>query len=134
MMNRMREVFKCWSPEFAMLILGLMSLTMGLWLIHPVETFSTSPTYGVLGTAASEWFWGVLMLIPGVLKISGLLLRNWGVARAGFWAGFFIWMFFAFSFFQGNPTSPLASILFWKAILDGWIVLHIRGAEGGSDL
>lgn len=132
-MNRLKELFKTWSPEFAMLILGIMSLTMGLWLMFPVDTFSTSPTYGVLNSAASEWFWGLLMLVPGVLKVSGVLLRAWGLAKAGFWAGFFIWMFFAFSFFQGNPASPMSSILFWKALFDGWVVLHIQGAEGGTD-
>lgn len=134
MIRRLREIFVSWRPDFVILILGLMSLTMGIWLIHPTETFGTAVTYSVLEETAAEWFWGSLMILPGVLKIYGTFTEKWSTAKVGCWIGFFVWMFFAISFYQGNPSSPVGSILFWKSILNGWLILHIDDARGGVDL
>lgn len=132
-MSRIVEIAMEWKPDFVIVILGLMSLTMGLWLILPASTFASSPTYDVLASTAPEWVWGALMLIPGSLKVYGTFARKWAVAKTGCWWGFLAWLFFAFSFFQANPSNPVAAILFWKAILNGWFILHISDAEGGQD-
>lgn len=125
-MSRIGETIREGSPDFAIVIVGIMSLSMGLWLLTPLGTFASS-NYGLLARTAPEWVWGVLMLIPGVLKISGTLLRRWNLAKTGVWWGFVVWLFFSFSFFLSDATSPISILLFWKAILNGWFVLYISG-------
>lgn len=132
-MRRLLYIAMSWKPDFVIVILGIMSLSMGLWLIVPGGTFQTSPTYDILASTAPEWFWGVVMLIPGSLKVYGTLAGKWGIAKAGCWWGFLVWLFFSFSFFQSNPANPIAVLLFWKAILNGWFILHISQADEAGD-
>lgn len=131
MIKRLADLFKGGTPDFSIIIIGIMSLSMGIWLLTPLGTFSSSE-YGLLASTAPEWVWGVLMLIPGVLKITGTLLRKWTVARAGCWWGFLVWIFFSVSFFIEDPTSPISSLLFWKGILNGWYVIYIGAVIHGT--
>lgn len=123
-MNRVSETVRTGSPDFVIVLIGIMSLSMGAWLLTPLGTFSSS-NYGLLANTAPEWFWGALMVIPGLLKIGGTLWRRWEVARIGVWWAFVVWLFFSVSFFIDDMTSPISILLFWKAILNGWFVLYL---------
>lgn len=92
----------------------------GAWMLLPLNTFASSPTYRVMTSIAPEWIWGAGFFAFGLLKFyaawrGSLKSRR----RVTFW-GCFVWLFLAIAHQFGNSITPA-----------GVIYLSMAGASAG---
>lgn len=70
------------DPDYTELWSGGLTLTIGLFLLLPIETFSTRNVYSVLEGTFPEPIWGVVFCIVGAVKILCYLVGNFSQRRA----------------------------------------------------
>lgn len=83
---------------------GGTKVMMGVWLLLPFQSFTSSPTFAALAVLP-EWVWGTFLLCVGVFHLA--VLRN-GDRDWRKWAaliGFLIWVSFGTVFVWTNPPA-----------------------------
>lgn len=125
MMDRLAELFDSWASDFVVLTTGLMTLSMGMWLILPMETFAVSPNWKFAAGIAPDWAWGLIISVPGAIKAYGILRADYKIAKLGCAIAFNVWLFLSLEFFLSNPRSSMVPILLWIATINAWFVLQM---------
>jgi hypothetical protein len=81
------------------------SLLLGLFLMLPVRTFESSPTFTFMGEVAPEETWGVVMVAAGCLQIAGLNGVNHRLREIMALALAIIWAIWAIGLISSNAAS-----------------------------
>ncbi len=83
---------------------GATKVIMGIWLLLPLESFGSSPSFSTLAVFP-EWAWGAFLLVVGLLHLSALHdgRRPWRSWASG--VGFVVWFSFAVVFLTSNPPA-----------------------------
>lgn len=98
---------------------GTTLLGMGIWLMLPWDTFPSSPVYDFMEEQASEFAWGVFMVLTSLIMVASSLVRKprevalAALLAAGVWFAMFC------SFALGNPPSitvPFTFVMFMRSL------------------
>jgi len=116
----MREVFALrrngYSGPF---FVGMTLFLMGVWLMLPLETFSTSVTYSLMSKFAIEEFWGAIMSGTALIMVISALRRRPREVALGALVASFIWFLMASSFAAGNIASlsvPFSFVMTFRCL------------------
>ena len=103
---------------------AILTSLLGLFLLAPADTFAVGRIYSFLALLP-ETFWGVLLIVVGVLQ--GVMLRTgWRSARRAMaMAGFVIWSWFGISFLMGNSSNTGWVVYFLAAAGMGWVYVRL---------
>jgi hypothetical protein len=86
------------------LIGGGTKVLMGLWLLLPLESFTSSPSFVAI-SIFSEWLWGLVLLVVGIAHLAALHNGNREWRQWASLIGFLIWFSFAVVFVVANPPA-----------------------------
>lgn len=86
------------------LIGGATKVAMGVWLLMPLRSFASSPTFVTLNLLP-EWVWGLFLLALGLLHLAALHngyrpWRKWSAL-----IGCLVWCSFSIVFVWANPPA-----------------------------
>jgi hypothetical protein len=93
---------------------GLMKLFIGIWLLLPLDTFDSSPTFAALAIMP-EWLWGVALVTLGSAHLAALHTGHQDRRRNAATVGYLVWFSFAVVFVTTNPPAI------------GWIAFMMAG-------
>jgi len=113
-MRRLNELLLHTSTEYAELLLGVISTFTGIWLCFPV-----------CHAGFCDWqlqqhvpeYWGVMLLIAGLLKLSGILWLVFKIRQTSCGIATLVWFFLTLTFFMSNRpefctmAAPLTLVL-----------------------
>lgn len=127
MLKRMLYKISCVDPKPLETITAVQSISWGMWLLLPMNTFSASGTYSVMGLLASEEFWGILFVVLGVSQI--VSMRVFSVRLRGMIATamMFSWIFVDLGFWLSGSTSAAAITYSTFALASIWSVVALSG-------
>lgn len=115
-----REVFALsrngYSGPF---FVGAMLFGVGGWLMAPWETFPNSPVYAFMAEQASEFAWGMFMVITSLVLLVSSLARKPREVAIGALLSAAAWFAMFCSFALGHPQSvtvPLTFVLFLRSL------------------
>lgn len=104
---------------------GLLKVSIGCWLLLPLDTLGSSPTFAAL-TVLPEWLWGAGLAALGVAHLFALRSGDRDRRRQASTIGWVVWFSFAVTFVVTNPPAFgfLAFLLAGLAQL--WCSLRLR--------
>lgn len=111
----------------AIVILGLYTITWGLWVANPFwSVFPGTQLFSALGLLAPEVFWGTLAVVCGLITVRGAYRRSYRALVIGALTAGAHWSMIAFFYFLGDWTNTggITSLTF--AIYAAFIYLNIR--------
>lgn len=111
----------------AIIILGVYTVTWGLWVANPWwEVFTSAQLYGIMAIIAPEVFWGCLAIVVGLVTMYGAYTRRHRPLIVGALAACWHWGMIAILYFFGDPTNTggITSLTF--ATYAAFIYLNLR--------
>ena len=116
----------------AVIILGLYTVTWGLWVVNPFWTvFTQAPLYSAMSALAPdmippEYFWGTIAVVCGIIIVYGALKRYYRALIVGATVAGWHWFMIAVLYFVGDwqNTGGITSLCF--AVYAAFIYLNIR--------
>lgn len=107
---------------------GFLKVLVGLWLILPFQTFSGSPSFGVI-SVIPENLWAIFLVVIGIGHLMALANGEPNWRRWSALVGCFVWSAMGITFLWANPAG-IGSMLFLVAgIEQGWVYSRIGGLE-----
>lgn len=105
---------------------GVLKVLLGFWLLLPMDSFASSPTFAVLDVIP-ETAMGLVLLAVGIGHL--LALRDGYVPwrRAASLIGFLIWFTFAATFVWSNPPAMGWLPFLLSAAGQGWCYIRLGG-------
>jgi hypothetical protein len=100
--------------RFGALITGGLAVIFGAILLHPTNTFSTSPTFNVLAAHFSEHEWGLWMVVCGAVHIFAHWLPFSPVWRLPITGK---WIYMGWVFILAAPTSTGGYSYLWIGLM-----------------
>jgi uncharacterized membrane protein HdeD (DUF308 family) len=104
------------------LIGGGTKVAMGVWLLLPLQSFSSSPTFAALAILP-EWVWGLFLLCVGIFHLAALHNGHRGWRKWAAVVGFLVWFSFGTVFVWTNPPAigwimflAIAAAQMWASI------------------
>lgn len=98
---------------------GALKVVIGVWLLLPARTFSSSPAFGVI-SVIPENYWGVFLVVIGIGHLAALRNGHPAWRRYAALVGCFVWCSMGLTFLVANP-SGIGSLTFLAAgIAQGW--------------
>lgn len=119
------EVFRKANPVPAEMMFAGISTLWGTWLLFPWwDTFSSSPSFVMMGKLAPEPVWGLALVIGGIghylaLYRNSLLWRY----RASLY-GYFLWAFITLTFMYANLRATSTPI--YGTVAFGLLIMTVR--------
>ncbi|MGA4519263.1 hypothetical protein ACPA0F_18555 [Solibacillus silvestris] len=101
----------------------------GVVLILPFDTFSTAVPYRAMAEIASEFYWGLLMLLMGCSHLIGITYSLKKIERASFLIATFVWIFIAAMFAFGSPPNTASGTYAIIGLLTGWLYTKVKVGE-----
>src|SRR5688572_6041806 len=96
---------------------GGAKIVMGVWLLLPFQSFTSSPTFAAL-SVLPEWLWGTFLLCVGLFHLAALRDGYRGWRKWAALVGFLIWVSFGTVFVWTNPPAI------------GWVLfMSVGGAQ-----
>lgn len=83
---------------------GILKAAIGFWLLLPLDTFASSPTFAALAVLP-EWAWGTALFCAGVFHLGVLRRGNRTWRQRASLLGFLVWFSFAVVFVITNPPA-----------------------------
>ena len=84
---------------------GLSGLLTGTWLLLPINTFASTPSYQLLADIAPEWVWGLLFLIFGITQLTSVSLDQVRMRRISSALLALLFIIYISGVFTSNPYS-----------------------------
>ena len=120
------------DPALAEAFAAVLAGVIGAWLLLPLDTFRSNPSFREMGHLAPEWAWGLAFLVAGLTRlcaVGGGSLRGRSaaaLAHAGLWA------FFALMFWLTSPVGLAVPTFGLVAVQTAWVYYRLRW-EGERD-
>lgn len=95
------------APKLEMFIAAL-AMISGLWLLAPIETFSTSRGWDAAAKVAPEQVWGVAFCVAGLVAFIALVMNRKYLVMAALVGMVWLWSFLALMFYLSNPRGVAA--------------------------
>ena len=119
------------------IILGVYTIVWGLWLISPFWTvFTQAPLYSALMAIGSEYFWGSVATVSGMLISYGAIKPSYRNLILGSLVGFFYWFIIAGLYFAGDwmNTGGITSLAFaiYSALI--WVNIKVNKSHFMEDI
>lgn len=91
------------------LIFGSSSVLWGTFLLLPIDTFASTPSFRTMATFP-EWAWGFCLALLGILQFMGATYDQARIRQAAAFGLIALWGFVAISLLLANPasTGPIA--------------------------
>jgi hypothetical protein len=106
------------------LIGGGTKVLMGVWLLIPWQSFTSSPTFAVLGVLP-EWAWGTFLLVVGLAHLAALRSGHHSWRGMAALIGFLVWFSFAFVFVVTNPPAFGWIMFLSVALAQMWVSIRL---------
>jgi len=110
--SRLFHILLATETDFAELLMGLISVVIGVWLITPAAHIGFSTFYVV---HMLPEVWGTLLLTAGLLKLGGVYNSKLPLRKLSCLIATWVWGFVAFSFYQAGLANltglPLAILM-----------------------
>lgn len=100
--QRLYELFLLASTEYAELLLGFLSLSMGIWLLVPKTHSVFQPI--IINHFGPEVA-GLVLTMSGMLKLVGLYRQNFTDRKISCFLASVMWLFLTIAFMQNNVTK-----------------------------
>lgn len=127
---RVRKLFiKIWrhDPLLLEIFLGVEAIILGLTLLHPMNTFSTSVTYSFLSSVFGENIWGGIIVVYSLIYFTLISIPKKSCNIVGLFLILAFWGFVATGFYLGNYAGtgwPLQLGFVTGAL---WCILNLDG-------
>lgn len=122
MLKKLRTIITNTNPAPLETILSFESVLLGMWLLLPMNTFSTANTFKMLAVWPGELAVGSILVCLGLARAYALVLKKtrlrWNIAVVGM----VVWSYIDLSFFISNPASTAVVTYFVFVILSAWIL------------
>lgn len=109
-----RRILAEHDTEPAELSGGLLKVGIGFWLLLPMDTFGSSPTFAAL-SILPEPVWGVVLIALGTFHLSALRSGASAARRHAATIGYLVWFSFAVVFVATSPPAI------------GWVAFLVAG-------
>ncbi len=115
---------------------GLKAFVWGAWLFSPFwETFTSSPSFRAMASVASEWLWGIIIMLFGAVQVFALYRGSFKPRRVISFILCMTWTFIAAMFCIAAWRTTAAPVYAMFAIWQGWVTirvgLYVTGDRGG---
>lgn len=122
------SILKPINPSL-IIILGLYTVTWGLWLASPWwAVFTQAAAYSAMAALAPELYWGLQALVAGSFITYGAVQQNFKLIQRGAIIGFFHWFLIGCMYFIGDwqTTGGITSVFIaiYSAIV--WVNLKVN--------
>lgn len=102
------------NPSF-IIILGIYMVVWGLWVLCPWwDVFGVSTAFATMASISTEYFWGTLSILVGLIVCRGALKPSAKNVRLGALVAFFHWLLLSVLYFMGDwhATGGLTAATF----------------------
>lgn len=98
--------------RYSVLVRFMCFISPILWGSHMIlmQTFSTSGSYHLMSSVASEEVWGAVFIVPGLAGLYALLIRNYRMAKPVHWFLAIVWLTIELMFLSINPASTAITV------------------------
>lgn len=110
---------------------GVLKVALGVWLLLPWDTFSSSPTFRVI-SIMPEWLWGTSLVGIGVFHLSALRSGDVQQRQVGALIGFLVWFALGSVFVWTNPPAIGWILFMWAALMQMWASLRLSSEVARS--
>lgn len=87
-------------------LLGIYTVVWGLWIANPFwDVFATAPLFSAMANVASEYVWGGIAIVAGIVIIAGSYIRSYGALTRGSAVAFLHWFIISIMYFMGDPLN-----------------------------
>lgn len=118
------------SPDSLEFFGGLLSLTLGIWLVLPFDTFRSSPVFTFVASVSPEETWGFGMLIAGGLKLASLFGFTKPVIRkATSIILAIVYGIWAFGLIYSVPTNTATVTYTMLSLAMVWAYVNLEGQD-----
>lgn len=117
------------DPRPIMAVIGAFTVSWGLYLALPAQTFANSPLYTTMGRVGGELVWGGALMTIGVGQ---LYHSTRPIRRGAVWttlAGAIIWTFIAVALYMSARLTTAVPVYAWVLVANYWLVYRVRGAR-----
>lgn len=123
--QRLRVIVLEYNFEFAELLSGFAAALWGFWLLTPLNTYGSSPSWRTLAGIAPEWLTGLVVCALGLAQLVALLADLHATRKHVSFAMSLIWTFVAIQFGIANFNTPGWLIYGCLALSAAWAFLRI---------
>jgi hypothetical protein len=107
--------------------LAALSLYWGVILILPFDTFSTSFSYDVMHQMAPEIFWGLAMVVVGLVHVLAMIRNDKTIRKIGLLLAAGQWYFIATMILLSNHFSTAWGTYYIVGCLSTWLYAKVGG-------
>jgi hypothetical protein len=105
--------------------LSFQCVAWGIWLILPLDTFSSSQVYSIISRILPEWVWGIIFLTAGILQIYSVHQYHWAFRRLMATVVLFLWVIVDVSLWVSRSSSAASITYLVFALSAMWCVVAI---------
>lgn len=106
-------------------LIEFQSISWGLWLLYPVDTFTGSRGYALAAQLAPEWAWGSVAVISGLVLLVALRREMDRLRRHALAAQMLVFLGICVVLTLSNPTSTGTPMYFWASVMCGFARLRL---------
>lgn len=106
------------GTQFNELFGAVWALTLGAWLLLPMETFANVRAFSVLNAISVEWLWGVALVAFGAVRFDAILMNRARQRHNLSLLGVTLWSALACFLLFGNLASPGGATFLMFAALE----------------
>jgi hypothetical protein len=112
--RRLRHVLFKSDMSFVELVLSVVYLLWGYVLLSRQGQIEDSPSYKPMVDSIGLWFWGTILIMVGLTKLTGVLLEIRALRAAGALMGLMLWLAIATTFLltAAVPTGVVVYLVF----------------------
>jgi hypothetical protein len=125
-MLRLGQLLLKSSTEYAELLLGVVSVTMGIWLMFPyVHPSFTS--WGVEHAVPETW--GAILIGSGTLKLIGLFTQTFFVRKLSCMIAALVWLMIALSIIHSGDPRLSPPVIMTFSIFNALIYVKLSAVN-----
>lgn len=109
------------------IVLGIYTIVWGLWIFNPFwDVFTVSPLYSTMAGIGSEYIWGMIAIVSGIIICRGAVVPEFNNIQLGSLIGFFHWLVISTLYFiaDWHSTAGLSAAAF--AIYSGLVWVNTK--------
>ena len=123
MIRRLLRLVQVSNPILAEAMSGLLGAAWGAWLLLPATTFTVAPVYDLMAKLGPEWLWGLVVLLGGLMQLSGVLFQWLRLRWTAAFCAVMSWGMIAAIMASATPlntATPIYSILCFSQMWACW--------------
>lgn len=121
-----QQLLKPINPTI-IIVLGIYTIVWGLWIACPFfDVFTASPLYATMAGIGSEYIWGSIAMVSGLIICRGAIKPRFGNIQFGAFIGFFHWTLISILYFiaDWHSTAGLSAAAF--AVYSGLVWVNTK--------